>query len=448
MADTGGAGAHQGGTLALRDRLASGALRAEELLDTCLKRIKAREDEVRAWAWIDADFARDQARRLDAYRLSGRPLGPLHGMPVGIKDIIDTARIPTENGCALDAGRVPAKDAALVERLKQAGALILGKTVTTELAFMHPSGTRNPHDTGHTPGGSSSGSAAAVADQMVPLAIGTQTAGSVIRPASFCGVTGFKPTFGAIPRRGVLAQAPSLDTVGVFAADPLGAALLADALFGHDAADKATSLAPAPRLVETAASKPPLPPVFAFLRMPGWDQAHADVKDAFGELAGALGDQVFEVELPGIFAGAASQSQIIQLAELARCYHRYERDGADQLGPETREALEKGKAIPARDYLAALDWRDVLYSGLEEVFERCDAILCPAAPGPAPEGLSSTGTPVFNSLFTMVGTPAVTVPLLTASNGLPIGVQLAGPRGGDGRLLRTAQWLYTWADQA
>lgn len=448
MGDTGGAAALKGGSLALRDGLASGALRAEELLDACLKRIEAREEEIGAWAWIDADFAREQARQLDAYRLSGRPLGPLHGMPVGIKDIIDTARIPTENGCALDAGRVPTKDAALVEQLKRAGALILGKTVTTELAFMHPSRTRNPHDTGHTPGGSSSGSAAAVADQMVPLSIGTQTGGSVIRPASFCGVTGFKPTFGAIPRRGVLAQAPSLDTVGVFAADPLGAALLADSLFGHDAADKATSLAPAPRLVETATSKPPLPPVFAFLRMPAWDEAHEDVKAAFGELTEALGEQVFEVELPSIFAGAASQSQTIQLAELARCYHRYERDGADQLGAETLEALERGKAIPARDYLAALDWRDVLYSGLEEIFERCDAILCPAAPGPAPQGLSSTGSPVFNSLYTMVGTPAVTVPLLTSSGGLPIGVQLIGPRGGDGRLLRTAQWLYTWADQA
>ncbi|SFB72813.1 amidase [Tropicimonas isoalkanivorans] len=434
------------GTVALRDRLASGALKAAELAEICLGRIEEREADVGAWAWLDAEYVRAQAKHLDAHRASGRPIGPLHGLPVGIKDIIDTARIPTENGCRLDAGRVPLKDAYVVERLRQAGAIIMGKTVTTELAFMHPGGTRNPHNLAHTPGGSSSGSAAAVADGMVPLAVGTQSGGSVIRPASFCGIAGFKPTFGAIPRRGVLMQSQSLDTVGVFARDPEGAALIAEVLFGHDPADAATSLAPSPRLVETTRAAPPLAPVFALVKPPGWEEADPQLHAAFAELAAALGEQVFEVSLPAVFAEAAPQRARINHAEMSRNYYRYGRDGADVLGARTRDAIETGNGISARDYLAALDWRNVLNAGLEEISRRCDAILCPAAPGPAPEGLGSTGDSIFNGLWTLCGTPAVTVPILTAENGLPMGVQLVAARGEDARLLRTANWLFRWAD--
>lgn len=204
------------GVVELRDRLASGALDALALVESYIARIESREEVVGAWAWFDPEFARAQARTLDSYRRAGRPLGRLHGLPVGLKDVIDTRSIPTENGAAHDKGRVPLRDAFIVERLKAEGAIIMGKTVTTELAFMHPGKTTNPHNPAHSPGGSSQGSAAAVADGMVPLAIGTQTGGSVIRPASFCGVTGYKPTFGAIPRRGVLTQSPSLDTIGAF----------------------------------------------------------------------------------------------------------------------------------------------------------------------------------------------------------------------------------------
>ncbi|MCT4373031.1 amidase [Yangia mangrovi] len=435
------------GAVELRDRLASGALSALELTEACITRIGSREGELRAWAWHDPEFARAQARQLDAHRASGKAIGPLHGLPVGIKDVVDTARIPTENGCPVDAGRVPLRDAFVVERLRQAGAVILGKTVSTELAFMDPAATRNPHNPEHTPGGSSAGSAAAVADGMVPLAIGTQTGGSVIRPASFCGVTGYKPTFGAIPRRGVLLQSQSLDTVGVFASDPAGAAMLAEVLFGHDAADSATSLTPPPRLLETALSAPPFAPVLAFVRPPGWDTAEPQLRAAFDELCEALGDQVFEVDLPREFDAAAAHRRCINLAEMARNFHRYGRDGGAALGRSAREALAEGDGIRARDYLAALDWAQVLQAGLAEIFERCDAILCPAAPGPAPAGLGSTGDPIFNGLWTLLGTPAVTVPILTAENGLPMGVQLVGARGNDARLLRTARWLHDWAGQ-
>ena len=435
------------GALELRDRLASGALRSIELAEACIARIEEREETLRAWAFFDADFVRQQARRLDAHRASGKAIGALHGLPVAIKDIIDTCRMPTGNGCVLDEGRVPACDAFVVDRLKQAGAVIMGKTATAELAYRHPPATRNPHNPEHTPGGSSSGSAAAVADQMVPLAIGTQTVGSVIRPASYCGVTGYKPSFGAIPRTGVLMQSPTLDTIGVFAADVTGAALLAECLFGHDRNDPATSPAPSPRLIETARSQPPVTPTLAIVRPPGWEEADADLRDAFDELETALGEQVFSVTLPTPFAEAGREQERIHFAEMARHFHRYWRDGADRLGGATREAIETGNGVMARDYLAALDWRPVLNAGLGEIFSRCDAIVCPAATGPAPHGLDWTGSSIFNGLWTLCGTPAITVPLMTAASGLPMGVQLVGAQGNDARLLRTAQWLCDWAER-
>ena len=416
-------------------------MKAADLAEAAIARIEATEPELRAWAWFEPEFVRAQARALDAHRGTGRPIGPLHGVPVGVKDIIDTARVPTENGTAIDAGRVPREDAFVVARLKAAGALILGKTATTELAAMEPAPTRNPVNPAHTPGGSSAGSAAAVAAGQVPLAIGTQTAGSVIRPAAFCGVVGFKPSFGAIPRTGILAQSPSLDTVGVFARSVPDAALLADALFGHDNRDRATSVAAPPRLLEIATSRVPVPPVFAFVHPPGWEDAAPETRLALAELADLLGEQCFEAQLPGAFDEAATVRERINMAELAKCYDGYERRGRDRLSEGMRAAIDAGKAIPARDYIAALDWPDVLYAGLEAILERCDAILAPAAPGPAPEGLASTGSPIFNGLWTLCGVPAITLPVFEAANGLPMGAQLIGRRSDDGRLLRTANWL-------
>lgn len=432
----------------LRDRLASGALDALTLIDSYIARIEAREAEVGAWAWFDPEFARAQARTLDAYRRSGRPLGRLHGLPVALKDVIDTAKIPTENGCDRDAGRIPLRDAFVVERLKKEGAIIMGKTVTTELAFMHPGKTANPHNLAHTPGGSSQGSAAAVADGMVPLAIGTQTGGSIIRPASYCGVMGYKPTFGAIPRRGVLTQSPTLDTVGVFASDPAGAALLAEVLFGHDPEDSATALCPAPALHTAALSAPPIAPVFGFVTPPGWDTATPQMREAFDELVSALGEQAFELPLPSVFVDAAEQRKKINFAEMAYHYYHYAKDMGDGLSEVTRDAIADGNAIPARDYLSACDRPKLLNAALDEMLTRCDAILCPAATGPAPKGLASTGDPIFNGLWTLCGTPCLSLPLLTSEEGLPMGVQLVGARNNDARLLRTAQWLFNWADDA
>jgi aspartyl-tRNA(Asn)/glutamyl-tRNA(Gln) amidotransferase subunit A len=429
----------------LRDRLASGAVRAVEYVEACLARIAEVEPTVQAWAWLDGDHALAQARALDARRQSGAPIGPLHGLPVGLKDVIDTAKIPTANGTPIDEGRVPDEDAVLVSRLKAAGAIIMGKTASTELAFLHPSKTRNPHNPDHTPGGSSAGSAAAVAAAMVPLAVGTQTGGSVIRPASYCGVVGFKPTFGAIARTGVLSQSPTLDTIGVFANSINGAAMVAESLFGYDARDNATTPSPTPRLLELAQSKPLVTPMFAFVRPPQFEEmADEETVMAFQEITSALGDQCFEAALPNAFDDANALRARINFAEMAKDYYGYEKRGRDQLSPEILEAIDKGNDIKARDYLAALDWRKVLNAGLEEVFKRCDAIITPAATGPAPDNLKTTGNPIFNGLWTFCGTPAVTIPLLWSQNGMPMGVQLVGRVGDDARLMRTANWLKTF----
>lgn len=411
----------------LRDRLASGQITAVEVAEACIARIAAREETVQAWAWLDADAVRVRAAQLDALRASGAALGPLHGLPVGVKDVIDTAGIPTENGCPFDVGRVPDANAEVVTRLEQAGAIMFGKTVTTELAFLHPNRTRNPHNPAHTPGGSSSGSAAAVADGMVPLAIGTQTGGSVVRPASFCGVTGFKPSFAAIPRSGVCMQSHSLDTLGVFARDPASAAFFAQAL-SDQVLEPSTPLTHAPRL--------------GFVSLPGWDRADPALHAAMDDLCERLGEGVTRDALPTIFDDVADQRAVINTAEMGHYYARYLNAGPDQLGPPTRSAIEEGQQMAAQPYVAALERQTALNAALAPLFDRYDALLCGAALGPAPEGLGSTGDSLFNGLWTMAGTPAVTLPLFTAPNGLPMGAQLVGPVGGDADLMAVAAWLW------
>ena len=422
-------------------RIRRGEISAEALVRACLERIEAVDGEVEAWSHLDPDHALEQARRADAAHQAGIDLGPLHGLPVGVKDIYDTSDMPTENGTPLHAGRRPNRDATAVALLRQAGAIVLGKTVTTELAFYAPGKTRNPHDPARTPGGSSSGSAAAVASGMVPLALGSQTNGSVIRPAAFCGVCGYKPTHGTISRNGVLALSRALDTLGVFARSVADLALVAEPLTVFDDRDPDMRPQGHPRLVEGVAQAPPLEPNFAFVKTPAWDRADADTREAFAELVGVLGPRCDEVPLPEVFEGAIGWHRTVMFADFAKSFAALYDRGRDRLSAVMREAIEEGRRCLALDYNRALDWRDVLNNGLNEIFERYDAILTPAAPGEAPLGLEATGSPAFCTLWTFCGTPAVTVPLLRGSNGLPMGVQLVGRRGDDARLLRTARWL-------
>ncbi|GMQ77362.1 MAG: amidase [Gammaproteobacteria bacterium] len=422
-------------------RLRDGALRSEELTRACLDRIEAAEPTVQAWVHIDPEHALEQARLADERRSSGADIGPLHGLPVGVKDIFDTHDMPTECGTPLMSARQPDRDAGAVAALRDAGAVIMGKTVTTELAMYAPGKTTNPHDPAHTPGGSSSGSAAAVATSMVPLAIGSQTNGSVIRPASFCGVYGFKPSFGAISRSGVLALSRPLDTVGIFGRSVEDLALAAEPLFGFDARDPDTRLRARQHLAETAAQEPPLPPMFAFVKTSVWGEADDDTRNGFAELVDALGEQCDEVELPAPFDDAVRWHRTIMCADLAKNLGQLYDNGRDALSDALRGMIEEGQSCLAVDYNRAVTMIEILNAGLEQVFDRYDAILTPAAPGEAPTGLESTGSPIFCSLWTFVGLPAVSLPLLQGSSSLPIGVQMIGARNGDSRLLRNARWL-------
>jgi Asp-tRNA(Asn)/Glu-tRNA(Gln) amidotransferase A subunit family amidase len=429
------------GVSAAATEIREGRITSAELVGDCLARIAQLEPEVQAWTFLDRDHALAQAEALDLRRREGKALGALHGVPIGIKDIFDTGDMPTELGSPLWAGRTPRRDAAVVSRLRAAGTVIMGKTVTTEYAYFHPGKTRNPHDRERTPGGSSSGSAAAVAAYMVPGAIGSQTNGSVIRPAAFCGVVGFKPTHGLIPRTGALTLSRTLDHVGVFARSVEDAALLAETLVGFDEEDADTRPVARPPLVAVAASEPPLPPRFAFVRSPAWKHVEPGTEEAFAELVGALGEQASEVELGASFDHAIDWHRTIMEVEMAHNLHRDYEQGGDKLSGQLRQLIERGRECKAIDYARAVAGIDPLNAALAAVFDEFDAILAPATPGEAPRGLASTGNPVFCTIWTYLGVPAVTLPLLRSAAGLPLGVQLVGRRGNDARLLRSARWL-------
>jgi Asp-tRNA(Asn)/Glu-tRNA(Gln) amidotransferase A subunit family amidase len=416
---------------ALAQGLRTGAFTAEAVAQSCLARIAEREPEVQAWIHLDPGQVLAQARAADRRRTAGLSLGVLHGIPVGIKDIIDTADMPTENGTVLHAGRRPAKDAAIITRLRNAGAIIVGKTVTTELATYAPGKTRNPHHPEHTPGGSSSGSAAAVAAGMVPLAVGTQTNGSAIRPAAFCGVYGYKPTAGLISQTGVLRQSPALDQIGVFARTVDDAALLAA------------------QLIESPldfAADADVPPRLAFIKTPRWEDTTDDTRAAYARLIERLGDSVTgdsvtEVAMPAAAAPAWDWHRTVMETEIAANFETEWCDGKDRLSASLRGQIERGRATAVADYqyaLAQIPRVDALFTDL---YAKYDAILTPSVAGTAPRGLGSTGDPAFCTLWTFCGMPAINVPLLHGANGLPLGVQLVGPRRGDARVLRAARWL-------
>ena len=418
-----------------------GVISSEQLVEACLARVRDVDGDVKAWAYLDPDYAIEQARAADELRLSGRSIGPLHGVPVGLKDIIDTADMPTENGSPLHAGRTPSRDATVVALLRAAGAVIMGKTVTTEFATRTPGKTRNPHNAAHTPGGSSSGSAAAVAAGMVPLALGSQTTGSTIRPAAYCGVFGFKPTHGLIPRHGMFQLSRTLDHVGLFARAIEDIALLLEQSVGYDERDPDSRPRARVPYRAVAAEEPPLPPMFAFVKTPRWHQVDPDAKEAFAELVGHLGDRVEEIELVSV-EDAFGWHEAISGGEIAQNLYREWETQRDGLSPALRARIELGQAVRAAEYLDAHANLPQLHASFTELFEqRYDAILTPAAAGTAPAGLESTGDPVFCALWTLCGMPALNVPLMQGANGLPLGVQLVGPRHGDARLLRTARWL-------
>ena len=430
--------------LELANALREGRISSAQLVTACMTRIQQREPEVGAWAYFDEQLVMQTTRRVDAVRQQGLPLGALHGVPVAVKDIFDTDDMPTEDGTVLHAGRQPEESATVVNKLRGAGAIVMGKTVTSELATYAPGKTTNPHNPKHTPGGSSSGSAAAVASGMVPLALGSQTNGSVIRPASYCGVVGFKPSCGLISRRGVLPVSPTLDQLGVFSRSVEDAALLTQVITGFDDRDPASLIHAQRDLLSVAQQEPPMEPRLAFVKSPVWEQADADTQQGFAELVEHLGDIAYEVELSEAFAPVVGWHQTVMESELARSFAKEYQRGADKLSSQLVEMIERGMKYSAVEYLNALNPRTALREILASIFDECDAIITPAATGEAPKGLESTGSPVFCTLWTYLGLPCITLPLLQGSHGLPMGVQLVGPMMDDARLLRTARWLWRY----
>ena len=405
---------------------------AREACAAALARIAETESSVHAWHHLDAAQALERAQAID----DAGPQGALAGVPVAVKDIIDTADQPTENGTPLDAGRRPGADATVVRRLRAAGALILGKTVTTELACGAARATRNPHALAHTPGGSSSGSAATVAAGGVPLALGTQTAGSVVRPAAFCGVWGMKPSFGTIPRTGVTRLSRTLDHVGVLAGSAQDVALGIDAISGDDGLDQA-SAGQAPTRLVAALALPLGQPRLAFIRQPAWEEVGADAAAAYEAAAVELGAEPLTLDSP--FDRAAPVHLGIMRREVAHAFTPWFARGEADLSDTVRAHIAGGRAIDADAYLSLLDEADGMRRAFEHTLRPYDAALTPAAPGGAPEGLGFTGSRSQTMLWTMLGVPAVNVPILSVG-GLPLGLQVVGRFGADATTLRAAAW--------
>ncbi len=418
-----------------------GALKSETLVGACLQRIDATDDKLGAWEWLDADLAVRQAREMDRLRWHGRATGPLHGVPVGIKDIIDTRDFPTERGTAACRGRRPRRDAFVIDRLRDAGAVILGKTVTTELAFMHPGRTVNPHNSARTPGGSSSGSAAAVAAMQVPLAIGSQTNGSVVRPASFCGVFGLKPSFGTISRSGALRTCGSLDHLGVFSRHLEDSALLVDVIGGRDSGDAATFERPRPRLLEGCFADPPIEPSLVWIEAPYFDQLSDDVQQGFEDVLALLEPRVDRLPPPVGFDGLIAAHKTIQDYELARNLRRLVNERGEHLSEKILAAIGSGQRISAQSYRSAKRSMAAAKQYFEKFFHDYDAIVAPSALGEAPPIELGTGDPICCTIWTLCGLPALSMPVLTGAIGLPVGVQLIGGPEEDDRLMRTANWI-------
>jgi len=417
------------GLVEIAGRIRQGRLSSEDYTRACLERIRLGDPAVQAWAYLDPERALAEARERDTR--GSRATLALAGLPIGVKDIIPTRRLPTRMGSEVFSGQVAGGDARIVEHLEAAGGFVLGKTVTAELAYLHPGKTRNPWNPGHTPGGSSSGSAAAVAARFVPAAIGTQTNGSVIRPAAYCGVVGFKPSRYALSVEGIQHFSRTLDQIGIFCRSV------------SDAAWFVAALASIPGSVQRETRVPARQPRLAWLRELPWarpDQEQAALMEACAAALGRDGARISELSLPATFAGAARLLRTIMLREGARELGSLQALERARLSPELNSALDEGARVTEAGYRGALADRDALTFELAGVIQEFDAVLTPPVPAAAPAGLSSTGDPSFCTLWSLTGFPAITIPVGLSSGGLPLGLQLAAPAGYDNRLLGVAAW--------
>ena len=416
-------------------------LTSVEICEKYIERINKFEKDVKAWAHFDKKLLLEKAAEADEYRRSGKPLGPLHGVPVAVKDIVGTLDMPTECGTVIRKGKSYSQNAEIVDLLLAAGAIVMGKTATAELAYLGPPKTTNPHDHSRTPGGSSSGSAAAVASFMAPLSIGSQTGGSIIRPASYCGVVGYKPTYGLISRNGVLKTSEKLDHIGVFGRSVEDVALLSKVLIKKDNFDPATVHYSAENMLVETKKGPLFEPKFIFYKTDYWKNIEKKSREAFEYFIKSFKKNIEVFDNPSYFKDIHKYHQIMYETDLANNFGLYYKKYKKKLSKPMQDAIVKGNKHSAKEYAEALDFMKRSYESYEEVFEDYHGVLSPASPGVAPKSLKTTGSAEFNKVWSYLGTPCISLPLLQGDANMPLGVQLTGAKYDDHRFLGIANWL-------
>ena len=428
-------------TTELVEKIKNGEVSSKALCEVYINRIEKFEKKVCAWAFFDKKKLLEKAEEADTYRSSGKPLGPLHGIPVALKDIIGTYDMPTECGTKLRKGKSLSQDSEVANLIKNSGAILMGKTVTTELAYFDPGKTKNPHDYTRTPGGSSSGSAAAVAAYMAPLAVGTQTNGSVIRPASYCGVVGYKPSFGLISRTGILKQSSFLDQVGVFSRTVEDAAYFSKVLIKKDLYDCDTVHYSADNMMDELNKELEFEPKFIFYKTESWKKISKKNQEIFNYFIKSFKKNIEVFDEPSYFKDISKYHKIIHETDMARSFSDYYRLSKKSLGKNLVKAIERGKKYSAYEYGEAIDFRSRAYESYKEVFDDYYGIITPSALGVADKGLTSTGSPELSTIWTYMGLPTLNLPVLTGENNLPLGLQMIGNKFDDLRFLKYAKWL-------
>ena len=425
----------------LAAQLREGEISSVEVCSQYIERIGKFEKDVKAWSHFNKKLLLEKAAEADEHRISGKPLGLLHGLPVAVKDIIGTLDMPTECGTTIRKKMTASQDSEVVNLLKVAGAIIMGKTETTELAYFHPGKTTNPHDYKRTPGGSSSGSAAAVAAYMAPLSIGSQTNGSTIRPASYCGVVGYKPSYGLISRYGILKQSDKLDQVGIFGKSVEDVSLLAKVLIKKDLFDPSTIHYSAEDMIDVCRKGPLFDPKFIFYKTKNWKNLDKESQESFEIFIKTFEKNIEVFDTPSYFDDIPKYHKIIHETDMANNFQLYYKKHKKKLSKEMVSAIERGFKNSATEYAEAIDFMKRSYDSYKEVFEDYHGVLTPASSGVAPKGLGNTGSPEFSTVWTYLGLPSISLPLLTGKNDLPLGIQLIGDKYDDLRFLGVASWV-------
>ena len=425
----------------LAKKIKDAQLTSVEVCEKYIERIDKFEKDVKAWAHFDKKVLLEKATEADDHRRSGKPVGPLHGVPIAVKDIIGTVDMPTECGTIIRKGKSYSQNAEIIDLLHASGAIVMGKTATSELAYLGPPATTNPHDKNRTPGGSSSGSAASVASFMAPASIGSQTGGSVIRPASYCGVVGYKPSYGLISRNGVLRTSYNLDQIGMFGRKVEDVAMLAKVLIKKDKYDPATIHYSTENILSETKKGPIFEPKFIFYKTDHWKIIDKKSREAFEYFINSFKKNIEIFDTPSYFKDIHKYHQIIHETDLANNFSIYYKKYKKKLSKYMQDAISNGNKYTAKEYAEAIDFMKRSYESYEEVFEDYHGVLSPSSPGVAPKGLKSTGTAEFNKVWSYLGTPCISLPLLEGENNLPLGVQLIGNKYDDHRFLGIAKWL-------